>query len=418
MARSNTETTYGSVAQALHWLTALLIVTAIPLGVIAHEMPVTGADGLPDSAAIAWVALLFSLHKTLGVSIFFVAVARILWAVTQQKPAALHADRKLETLAAETVHWLLYGSLVIVPLSGWIHHAATAGFAPIWGPFGQSLPFVPKDESVAAFFKGLHGVFSKVLIASILLHVAGALKHVVIDKDETLRRMLPGRGFAKHAAPHKPSRAPALLPVIAALGVWVAALGAGTLVGVFTPANEAQATGATASNAPALMTAVESDWQVESGALTLNIVQFGTPLSGRFEDWTSDISFEPDPDAPVGAVLGQVTVLINTTSLRLGSVTEQAAGPDFFDSARFAVARFEADIVVAESGYIAKGTLEIKEQVVAISLPFTLAIEGDTAQMRGEMALDRRDFNIGNALPNEGTLSFAVGLEIALSATR
>ena len=49
---------------------------------------------------------------------------------------ALHPDRKTETLLAEIVHWLLYGSLILVPLSGWIHHAATEGFAPIWCTYG------------------------------------------------------------------------------------------------------------------------------------------------------------------------------------------------------------------------------------------------------------------------------------------
>ena len=59
----------------------------------------------------------------------------------------MNADQKLERFAAETVHWVLYGALVIVPLSGWISHAAAAGFAPIWWPFGQGLPLVPKART-------------------------------------------------------------------------------------------------------------------------------------------------------------------------------------------------------------------------------------------------------------------------------
>ena len=177
MPRSNTNTTYGSVTRGFHWLTALLILAIIPLGAIANDLPYDTSEQL---ARKAW---LFSLHKTLGIAVFLVALLRILWALTQTKPAPLHPQRKLETLAAETVHWLLYGSLVLVPLSGWIHHAATTGFAPIWWPLGQNLPLVPKSDSVAAVAAGLHWILGKVMIVSLILHVAGALKHKVVDKD-------------------------------------------------------------------------------------------------------------------------------------------------------------------------------------------------------------------------------------------
>lgn len=187
MSLPNTQMHYGSVAKFFHWLTALLIVTLIPLGIYANGLPYETSEELTRKA---WF---FSLHKTMGVTVFFVALARIIWAVSQPKPALLHADRKIESLAAETVHWLLYGSLMLVPLSGWIHHAATTGFAPIWWPFGQDLPLVPISDSVAAATAGLHIVFERVLVFSIFLHVAGALKHHLIDRDATLRRMLPGK---------------------------------------------------------------------------------------------------------------------------------------------------------------------------------------------------------------------------------
>ena len=176
-------TTYASVTKVFHWLTALLIIVAIPLGLIANYAPYDTGDQL------AFKALLFSMHKTVGVSAFFVALLRILWAMTQTKPGPLHPERTLETLLAEVVHWMLYLSLMMVPLTGWIDHAATSGFAPIWWPFGQTLPFVPQSETVSGIFSGLHWMFTKLLAASIFLHSAGALKHHFIDKDDTLRRM-------------------------------------------------------------------------------------------------------------------------------------------------------------------------------------------------------------------------------------
>ncbi len=69
MPRQNTAQTYGTVARVFHWLTALIILTAIPLGVIANDLP------FDTAGALAFKAQLFSLHKTLGVAAFFVGLA-------------------------------------------------------------------------------------------------------------------------------------------------------------------------------------------------------------------------------------------------------------------------------------------------------------------------------------------------------
>ena len=186
MPFSNSHAQYGGIAKTFHWLTALLILTLIPLGWFANQLP------FGTEAELTRKAWLFSLHKTLGVTAFFVALLRILWALGQTKPALLNGDHRIESFAAELVHWLLYGALVIVPLSGWISHAAAAGFAPIWWPFGQGLPLVPKDTGLEHFAGAVHWVATKLLILALFLHIAGALKHHLIDRDATLRRMLPG----------------------------------------------------------------------------------------------------------------------------------------------------------------------------------------------------------------------------------
>ncbi|MGB0905044.1 MAG: cytochrome b, partial [Mangrovicoccus sp.] len=221
-ALGNSAQSYGTVTKALHWLTALLIISAFPLGMIAHELP------YGTSEQLAFKATLFSLHKTVGVLSFFVALARIAWALTQPKPGLLHPDRKLEAFAAELVHWMLYGAMLLVPLTGWIHHAATTGFAPIWWPFGQNLFFVPKSEAVAGLFGGAHDIFTKLLLASVALHVAGALKHHVIDRDATLKRML-----MKPVAAEVPAQTHSRTPFFAAVAIWAAAMGLAVLASLF-----------------------------------------------------------------------------------------------------------------------------------------------------------------------------------------
>lgn len=389
MALTNTADRYGSVTKTFHWLTALLILTAFPLGLIANGWSQDTSDALGVKAT------LFTLHKTVGVLAFFTALGRILWALTQPRPAPLHPDRRAETFAAELVHWLLYASMLIVPLSGWVHHAATTGFAPIWWPFGQSLPFVPVDAALAETAGAMHWLFTKILAASILLHVAGALKHHLIDRDATLRRMLPGRVTA--GAPGRVRHG--VVPFAAAILIYAAA-GAGAVALV--PARE---------GAVPQLDAIASDWQVEQGSLGLTVRQMGAEVAGGFAEWTAAIAFDPATGT------GEVTVTIAISSLTLGSVTSQAMGSDFFNTDAHPTATFTAVIRPEGDAFVAEGTLDLKGATMPVTLPFTLTLDGDVAQTQGEAVLDRRAFDIGMG-QDERTLGYEVVVPVALTARR
>lgn len=400
MAFANTDTHYGSVAKIFHWLTALLILTAFPLGVIAAQLP------FETNEQLALKAMLFSAHKTTGVLAFFTALARILWALSQKRPGLLHADNKLESTAAETAHWLLYGSMLAVPLTGWIHHAATEGFAPIWLPIGQNLPLVPKSESLAGLTASLHFILILVLGATILAHIGGALKHLIIDKDHTLQRMLPGQTPNVDVKPHARS----FTPLALALVVWGLAMTAGTFSGVFKPHENAVT--------PTELADVTSDWAVTNGSIAISIQQFGAPVTGSFADWTAQISFDENrADAPLGTA--EVNIAIG--SLTLGSVTQQAMGPDFFHQADFPTATFQAELHADPNGdaqYLAEGSLTLKGMTIPITLPFLLEIDQNTANVEASVTLNRQDFNIGANMPDETNLGFEVQVAIALTAER
>jgi polyisoprenoid-binding protein YceI len=314
----------------------------------------------------------------------------------------LNAGNRVEAFLAETVHWLLYGSLVLVPLTGWIDHAATTGFAPIWWPFGQSLPFVAKDAGLSATFAGLHVTLLRVLIISLLLHIAGALKHHFIDRDSTLRRMLPG----SPAATTPPAHGGSVLPPLAALVAWAAALGIGTATGLIVPP--------VTTAAPAELAEITSDWQVTDGTLALSITQLGNTTTGAFADWTAAISFDETAPGPLGKV--EVTVAI--ASLTLGNVTAQAMGPDFFDADFFPEATFSGEIIRTDTGYVATGPLVIRDTSLPVSLPFDLTLDGDSAQMTGTLSLNRLDFGVGSTMADESSLGFGVDITVDLRATR
>ncbi len=398
MTLANRHDRYGSVAKAFHWLVAALIFTQWPLGWLAANWPMDSQQTLDEKV------MLFSVHKTLGIAIFAVALARILWALSQPRPGLLNADRRLEAGLAGTVHWMLYGALVLVPLTGWLEHSAAEGFAPHWWPFGQDLPFVPKDAELARLFATAHVICVFVLAGAVALHVAGALKHHLIDRDETLARMLP----AGRSKPEPPVAGPRhdAGPMLVALALWAAAL-----AGAFALARAEDEAGA------AHLTAVPSDWQIEEGSLSITIRQMGSGVSGQFADWTAAIEFA---EAATEGRHGSVEVTVAIESLTLGGVTQQAVGRDFLDAVTHPRAVFAAEILpgAGPGRYEARGTLTLRGVTVPVVLPFGLEIEGDVARMEGGVTVNRLDFGIGEAVRDEGSLGFGVAIDVALTARR
>jgi cytochrome b561/polyisoprenoid-binding protein YceI len=389
MPLANTRQTYGSAARTLHWLTALLILTALALGLYSKDLP-TGSD-----AEVATAAWLFSLHKTVGIAAFFVALVRILWAIAQPRPGALHPDRRLETLAADTMHWALYGAMLVMPLSGWLYHSTTTGFAPILWPFGQDLPLVPKSESLGHVFSAIHGIASNILIVAVALHTLGALKHAVIDRDATLARMIGG------TPPEVPLQQTARTPMLAAAAIWAAVIAAGL------------AAGSGGQNAPVMPGPVAGgNWQVTEGTLTFTVRQMASEVTGSFAGWTAEITYDAESKS------GHVTVDIPLSGLSLGVVTQQVLGPEFFDAATHPNATFDANIAEIDAMMTANGTLTLRGVQMPVAMPILLAIDGDTATATGSVTLDRRDFGMGPSYPDETTVGFAVVVDMALTATR
>ena len=399
MSAFNTSNRFGRITRSIHWVMALLVIAMIPLGLRANHLAHLIASGATDTATLSQAQLLFSLHKTLGVGIFFLAFIRIVWALKNPKPKPLQGHKPAEAFLASVVHWLLYASLFLVPLTGWIHHAATTGFAPIWWPFGQSLPLVPKNPSTAETFATLHILLQRLFAVLILLHVAGALKHHLFDKDATLKRMWNGTSGQINAGHNVGKYAP-----LAAVCAYVIFLGTGAALGLF-DRNQTQA---------ATLQVVSSEWTVNEGTIAISNTQLGVEVQGSFADWTSTISF--DPDLTEG-VVGEVTTIISIGSLSLGSVTAHAMGPDYFNVATFPIATYNGTLIRDRDGFLSNGMLRIKDTRVPVSFAFDLSVYGNSAKMTGMTTLNRFDFEIGSGI-DENTLAAEVILTMTLTATR
>ena len=172
---------YTKTAMALHWLIALLIIAAFGLGVTMTDIP-----GLTPTKL-----KYFSWHKWLGVTVLMLVVVRLLWRLTHAAPALpAGAMPAWQIKAAEAVHILLYVLMFAIPLSGYFYSLAAG--VPVTYLGVLPLPvLIGPDPELKDVLKAVHYWLNMGLLAAVLLHVAGALKHQFIDRDGILKRMLP-----------------------------------------------------------------------------------------------------------------------------------------------------------------------------------------------------------------------------------
>ncbi|GAP36492.1 cytochrome b [Piscinibacter sakaiensis] len=171
---------YTAPAIALHWLLAIGIAGAFVLGLYMADLPLS-----PQKLK------LYNWHKWAGMTILALSLLRLLWRLTHRPPADVAMPAWQKGLAHGT-HGLLYLLFFAVPLVGWAYSSA-AGFPIVW--FGVlPLPdWVPVDKALAEQIKPWHERLAWLMALLVLLHVAGALKHHVVDRDGLLGRMGLGR---------------------------------------------------------------------------------------------------------------------------------------------------------------------------------------------------------------------------------
>lgn len=170
---------YTSTAIVLHWLIALLIFVLFPLGLYMHGLKLSPTK-----------LHLYSYHKWAGITVLLLAILRLAWRATH-RPPALNLPRWQQT-ASGFVHALLYLLIMAVPLSGWLMSSAK-GVQTVW--FGVlPLPdLLDKDKALGLLLGVVHETLNYTLLALVIIHIAAALKHRFIDKDDVLARMLPGK---------------------------------------------------------------------------------------------------------------------------------------------------------------------------------------------------------------------------------
>ena len=399
---------YSTAAIFLHWVIAALLAFQISVGWALESL---GARGFA----------LYQLHKSVGMTVLALTLARIVIRTWKPRPAKLEGG--WQGALASAVHVGLYAFMLGAPLTGW----ALVSTAKVKVPtllFGIiPLPHLPLPANSHALAENGHGLLAWLGIALVLLHVAGALRHHLLMRDGLIWRMIPGRSSVLLVA----------LPALILIGFLVGrailpapqaapAPVAQAPVEYTEPANaaEAQAANATlpADNAIANAAQAEDEepagpppaWTVQPGGrIGFSVGNDSETISGSFAKWTAQIVMDPvHPDS------ADIRVTIDMASASVGDAYKDGMlpGDEFFGTAAHPTATFVAKgaQTTGQNRYTAKGTLTLKGVSKPQTIRFTLSGKDASYKVSGSAAIARAPFGVGN-----GDSSTGLGPQVAVT---
>lgn len=341
----------------------------------------------------------YQLHKSIGITILFLALARLGWRFANPPPPLPEGMPALEKTVSHAVHVIFYTLMIAIPLGGWVmvsvspFQVSTVLYGALSWPH---VPFTERfvSEDLYEFVAFFHSKGAWVIIVLLALHVAGAVKHETGKEEGVLKRMVPGL-FGKTEPPALPARGALfafggsllLFAAIAALPL----LGAGA-------AGAAKPSGA--GTGP--IAGITANWAVdyEASDISFSGLHDGNAFKGRFAGWTADIAFDPE-----ALETSRVRVLIDMRSASTGNklYDDSLKGKEWFSLADHPEAVVElGGFRQVPGGYEATATLTLKGKPVSLPLRFSLDIDGQTAHLAGEAAFSRKALDLGQSSDADG----------------
>lgn len=171
---------YHPLTILIHWLTAALVILPFAIAWIALRMP--------DNVALR----LLVVHEAAGASILLITLLRLCWRAYTGPGPALTMLPRWQVTAARIVQGLLLLLLIIQPILGWLTAAAANLLPPALANVGWLHPVAP-DKQLYLFLAACHYWSARLLLALLALHIAAALYHHWVRRDDILRRMVSWR---------------------------------------------------------------------------------------------------------------------------------------------------------------------------------------------------------------------------------
>ncbi|MBC8130054.1 MAG: cytochrome b/b6 domain-containing protein [Rhizobiaceae bacterium] len=385
----------------LHWTIALAILFQLAIGFSMSRL-----DIFPDPLRFS----LFQWHKTVGLLILSLTLARIAWRMFNPPPAHGPMPRAEKALAG-SVHVLFYALMLLVPLSGWLLVSASPTGIPTLLFLSDILPWpnVPLPSTggvVEARAEAAHVWLAYSVAGLLVLHVAGALKHSLVDNAPSFSRMLP--------IGQLPRQSISLVAIPIAAAAVAVFLGGGLVMGRVN--GEATTAGAAVVAPPA----ASSGWTIDKAASRLSYTATfsGKTIGGSIDNWDAAVSFDPEALA-----VAKASIIVDSASVTIDDsfIRSTLAGADGLDAVAQPQARMElTTFSKTPDGFLGAGTMTIKGTTAPIEVPFTFTENPDgTARVQGSATFDRMAYKLGAANDASGQwLALPIGLNFELQATK
>ncbi len=419
---------YNSVAITLHWVIALTLLVNLALGVWMSW-------AIDSPAFQARAVNTFQWHKSLGLAALVLSLLRLSWRLLTPPPPMPPGMAAWERLLAGLTHWIFYGLMIGLPLSGWLYVSAQwRGDAPFNIPtlwfglfevphlFGLSDTSRALRQQVATVAFNVHGAMALGLVILLVLHVGAALKHHLLVRDGVLVRMLPWlRTRVQPADPPLPIRpGPAnMLSATLVLLIAVALVGYGATTRLATPERAAPGSPevvlqglveASATTAP--------PWRVAEGSrIRFAGVHAGRNFVGHFEEWQAALHFDPEALSE-----SFIAAVVTTASATDGVPLHDRSLPqaEWFDVANHPFATWHSTAIepLGDDRYRVAGTLNVKGHEVPLA-PLELALDNGQLDISGTVELDRADVDMGMESDPEGQyVGRTIRIRVEVTATR
>lgn len=367
---------YTNAAKSLHWVIAALIVLQYILAQLAENAEESGS-------ALRQLALLAN-HKSVGVTIVLLVLARIGWRIANPPPRLPASMPQWQVLASAISHWSLYALVLAVPVTGWIMSDASS-YAVSWFNVFPLPDFIESSSQLEETFETAHKIAAYTLLATSVLHVLAALKHALIDRDSVVSRMT--------------SRATvSLFFAIVAIGsVWLGSAGRSTAADATDVKPVVGETQVRSQTNEARVPAELPIWQVdyEESFIRFTGEQAGAAFDGEWTQWSAEMRFDASDLNASSFDVQIATVGVETHDDERDATLAEA---EWFHSTEFPSASYRAVAfrIKAAGQFIADGHLTIKGVSFPVSLEFTLTQSGDTRLLEGTAQLDRLALNVGS----------------------
>lgn len=172
---------YHKNSKIIHWLMAIIIIGLLCSGIFMANFISSEANYRGD---------IYSIHKSFGVVALFLITIRVINKIKNKPPALPESIKKVDRILAHIGHQLLYLSMIIMPLSGYLMSNSYGHSVKF---FSITLPdLITKNYELGAIFAKTHKYLGYAMAAIIIAHIAGALKHRYFDKEENdvIKRMI------------------------------------------------------------------------------------------------------------------------------------------------------------------------------------------------------------------------------------